>query len=113
MRETIERYARTLEGLSVVELSSGAEKLVSFQRRNEAALIAHLAELSRRKGHLELGYRSLFDYCERKLLLSRGAVWNRTQVANVSRRFPQMLEHLAEGKQRTRRRAEKSARSVV
>ncbi len=62
MREKIERYTRSLEGLSTLELSRSAEKLVSFERRNVAALIAHLAEISRRKGHLELGYKSLFQY---------------------------------------------------
>ncbi len=98
MRDRIDRYSRRLEGLSIPELSRGAEKLVSVERRHTAALIAHLAEISRRKGHLELGYKSLFDYCVIRLRLGKGTVWNRTQVANVSRRFPQILEHLAEGK---------------
>ncbi len=98
MRDRIDRYARRLEGLSIPELSRGAEKLVSVERRHTAALIAHLAEISRWKGHLELGYKSLFDYCVIRLRLGKGTVWNRTQVANVSRRFPQILEHLAEGK---------------
>ncbi len=56
MRDKIARYARRLEGLSTLELSRGAEKFVSLERRHTAALIAHLAEISRRKGHLELGY---------------------------------------------------------
>jgi len=98
MRDRIVRYARRLEGLSTTELARGAEKLLSRERRYTAALIAHLAEISRRKGYLELGYKSLFDYCVRRLHLGKNSVWNRTQVANVSRRFPQVLEHLAEGK---------------
>ncbi len=55
MREKIERHARGLEGLSIEELSRGAEKLARGERRLTAALIAHIAEISRRKGHLELG----------------------------------------------------------
>ncbi len=98
MRDRIDRYARRLEGLSIPELSQGAEKLLSVQRRHTAALIVHLAEISRRKGHLELGYKSLFEYCVIRLRLGKGAVWNRTQIAGISRRFPQILEHLAEGK---------------
>ncbi len=98
MRDEFVRYAHRLESLSITELSQGAEKLVSSERRQVAALIAHLAEISRRKGHLELGYKSLFDYCVIRLRLGKNSVWNRTQVANVSRRFPQILEHLAEGK---------------
>ena len=98
MRDRIDRYVRRLEGLSIPELSRGAEKLVSVERRYTAALIVHLAEISRRKAHLELGYRSLFDYCVIRLRLGKGAVWNRTQLAGVSRRFPQILEHLVQGK---------------
>ncbi len=58
MRDEFVRYAHRLESLSISELSQGAEKLVSSERRYTAALIAHLAEISRRKGHLELGFKS-------------------------------------------------------
>ncbi|MEE9179774.1 MAG: hypothetical protein V3U22_02675 [Vicinamibacteria bacterium] len=30
-----------------------------------ALVIAHITEMSRRKGHLERGYKNLFDYCVR------------------------------------------------
>ena len=98
MRDAIDAYARRLEGLSTVELSRGAERLVAVQRKNDAALIAHLAEISRRKGHLELGYKNLFTYCQECLGLGEGEVWMRTQVAGVARRFPQVLAYLSEGK---------------
>ncbi len=98
MRDRIVHYARRLEGLSTAELSRGAKKLVAIERRRTAALIAHLAEISRRKGHVELGYKNLVDYCAIRLRLGKGSVWSRTQVANVSRRFPQVLEYLVEGK---------------
>ena len=54
--------------------------------------------MSRRKGHLECGYKNLFDYCVRRLQLSEGSVALRIQVANVSRRFPQLLIALAENR---------------
>jgi len=98
MRDRIASYAHGLEGLSLQELSRGAEKLASRERRHTAALIAHIAEISRRKGHLELGFKSLFSYCRKVLRLSEGAAWRRMQVASVSRRFPQALAHLTEGK---------------
>ena len=78
MRDTIDAYARRLEGLSLEELSQGAEKLAAVLRKNDAALIAHLAEISRRKGHLELGYKNLFAYCQERLGLGEGEVWLRT-----------------------------------
>ncbi len=63
-----------------------------------ALVIAHIAEMSRRKGHLERGYQNLFEYCTRRLHLSEGSVALRIQVANVSRRFPQILVALAENR---------------
>ena len=42
-----------------------------------------------------MGYKNLFDYCVRRLRLSEGSVALRIQVANVSRRFPELLEALA------------------
>jgi hypothetical protein len=54
--------------------------------------------MSRRKGALERGYKNLFDYCVRRLNLSDGSVALRLQVANVSRRFPQLLAALAENR---------------
>ncbi len=50
MREKIERYSRKLEGLSTEELSRSAEKLVSLQRRNDAALISTSVSVRARRG---------------------------------------------------------------
>ena len=68
-----------------------------FSRRtqNIAKLITHLAEMSARTTALELGYKSLYEYCITGLNLSEGAVPARIHVANVSRRFPQLLAALA------------------
>ncbi len=98
MREKIERYFQRLESLSTVELASSAERIVATERRHVAAVIAHLAEILRRKAYLELGYKTRFDYCGKRLRLSEGGAWTRLQVANVARQFPQVLEHLVEGK---------------
>ncbi len=75
MRDRIVHYAHRLESLSISELSRGAESLVSRERRYTAALIAHLAEISRRKGHFELGFKSLFEYCRIHLGLGKGSVF--------------------------------------
>ena len=96
MIEKFKSYFTKLERLSNDELDTSAEKLVLAENTNIAKLIAHLAEMSSRKTALELGYRSLYDYCIRRLNLSEGAVPARVQVANVCRRFPQLLVALAE-----------------
>jgi len=98
MVEKIKAYFKSLEGLSTQALTSSAEKLVRAEKRNVALLIAHIAEMSRRRTYLECGYKNLFDYCVTRLRLSEGSVALRIQVANVSRRFPQLLQSLAENR---------------
>jgi len=98
MMERFKAYFEKLEALSIDELDRSAEKLVRLEKRNVALLIAHIAEISRRKAELERGYRSIFDYCVTRLNLSEGSVALRLQVANVSRTFPQLLVALAENR---------------
>ena len=98
MIEKITRYFETLEGLSTEELDRSVDKLVRDEKRSVALVIMHIAEMSRRKGHLERGYKNLFDYCTRRLNLSEGSVARRIQVSNVVRRFPQILAVLAENR---------------
>ena len=98
MIEQFKSYFLKLERLSSAELDRSAEKLVVAENGNVAKLIAHIAEMSARKVALELGYKNLFDYCIRRLNLSEGAVPARIHVANVSRRFPQLLVALAENR---------------
>ena len=98
MIEKVKTYFESLERLSTEELDDSIEKLVRAEKRNVALVIAHIAEMSRRKGHLERGYKNLFEYATRRLRLSEGSVARRIQVANVSRRFPQILVALAENR---------------
>ena len=98
MIDKFKSYSTKLERLSNDELHCSAEKLVLAENRTIAKLIAHLAEMSSRKTALELGYKSLYEYCIRGLNLSEGAVPARIHVANVSRRFPQLLVARAESR---------------
>ena len=98
MIDQFTNYSTKLERLSDDELHCSAEKLVLVENRTIAKLIAHLAEMSSRKTALKLGYKSLYEYCVAGLNLSEGAVPARIHVANVSRRFPQLLVALAEGR---------------
>ena len=98
MCEAFKVYFEKPEGLTNKELDRSVVELVAVENRNVALVIAHLSEISRRKAELEHGYRSLFDYGVRRLGLSEGSVALRIQVANVSRRFPQILSALAEGR---------------
>ena len=79
MIEKVKTYSETLEGLSTEELDRSTEKLVRAEKRNVALVVAHIAEMSRRKGQLDCGYKNLFDYCARRLNLSEGSVARRIQ----------------------------------
>jgi hypothetical protein len=96
MMNKVKAYFKTLEGLSTTALDQSAEKVVRAEKRNVALVIAHIAEISRRKADLECGYKNIFDYSVKRLKLSEGSVARRLQVANVSRSFPQLLVALAD-----------------
>ncbi len=81
--------------LSSSELKRQTELLAEQEHLQVARLIAHLAEVSVRMLHLELGYRSLFEYCVRRLGLSEGCTALRIQVCRVCRRHPMILDALA------------------
>lgn len=60
-------------------------------------LIAHLVEVARRGLHRGEGPGKLFGYLTEVLRFSGAAAWNRIQAARAVRRFPVVLEMLADG----------------
>ena len=87
---------------SIATLSDDAllarlEDLAGRARSATAELIAHLAELARRKAHRAEGEGSLFKYCTQVLRLSQAAACNRIAAAYAARRFPVILDLLASG----------------
>jgi hypothetical protein len=66
-------------------------KVLSLRERDATV------ELDARKTHLGEGPGSLFVYCRDDLHLSEDAAWNRAATANVVRRYPVILDWLADG----------------
>ena len=83
--------------LSSRELLARVKDLAAHEREATAALIAHLAELDRRRLYLAEGCSSLFTYCTQVLHLSEHAAYRRIEAARVARRLPVILERLADG----------------
>jgi hypothetical protein len=83
--------------LSDAELASLVKTLAGRAREATAELVAHLAELETRGLHLQAGYGSLFEYCREVLLLSEHEAYNRIGAARAARRFPIILDLLAQG----------------
>lgn len=73
-------------------------KVLSGQsRETNVELIAHLVEVARRGIHRAEGPGKLFGYLTRVLHFSEAAAWNRIQAARAVRKFPVILDLLADG----------------
>jgi hypothetical protein len=83
--------------LSDVELLSRVVSLASRERHATVELVGHLAEFDARKLDLGEGYSSLFAYCTGALRLPEHGAYNRIEAARLSRRFPVILDLLADG----------------
>jgi hypothetical protein len=79
------------------QLVNEIDRLAQAGRENTVQLIASLEELDRRQLFLPAGYQSTYAYCTRRLLLSEGAAYAAIEAARASRRFPVILEKLADG----------------
>jgi 5-methylcytosine-specific restriction endonuclease McrA len=83
--------------LSDQQLLIDVARLAACERRTTAALIASLAEFDARRLYLGQGCSSLFTYCTQVLYLSEHAAYNRIEAARAVRRFPVILQLLADG----------------
>jgi hypothetical protein len=96
-RRTRQDLLVALRRLSDDELVARVKGLTARERRATALLVAHLAELDTRDVHLRAGYSSLFVYCRDVLSLSEHEAYNRIEAARTARRFPVVLDLLADG----------------
>ncbi len=87
----------TVVQLSDVELLDRVKLLARREREATATLIAHLAELDARRLYLAEGDSSLFTYCTQVLHLSEHTAYGRIEAARAARKFPVILELLADG----------------
>ena len=78
-------------------MSFGGSEGAYSVREREAALIASLAEFDARRLYLAAGCSSLFTYCTQVLHLSEHAAYGRIEAARAARRFPVLLDLLADG----------------
>ena len=83
--------------LSNIELLDEAQRLAANERTATAALVRCLIEVEDRALHLAQGCASMFVYCTDVLRLCEGAAYNRIQAARTARKFPLVLERLADG----------------
>ena len=87
----------SVDHMSDQELLRLIERAAASERRATVHLITLLMELDARKLYLAEGCSSLFTYCRQVLHLSEHAAYGRIEAARAARRFPLILERLAEG----------------
>jgi hypothetical protein len=86
-----------IQHLSDEQLLHELETTAALERGAMAQLIALLAEMDTRQLYLAQGYSSLFTYCTRGLRLSEHAPYGRIEAARAARRFPVILDSVADG----------------
>jgi hypothetical protein len=84
--------------LSNDELMAAAPRLSGDERGVTARLVAHLAEIDARGLYVAAGYSCLYVYCHEGLGYSEDAAYNRKAAAQVARRYPAILDMLADGR---------------
>ena len=83
--------------LSDAELLLEVKTLARLEREATARLIAVLGEVDARRLYLAEGCSSLFTYCTQVLHFSEHAAYGRIEAARAARKWPLVLELLADG----------------
>ena len=95
------RGAQLLAAAAALSNAALLAKVTDLSRASRAVtveLLAHLGELERRGLHRGEGCGRLYAYCTEVLKLSDAAAINRIRAARAARRFPVILEMLADGR---------------
>lgn len=87
-----------LSDLSNEDLLAAVFTLVGDERDMTARLVAHLAEVEARELYVPAGFASLYIYCREGLGYSEDAAYNRKTAALVARRYPEIIDMLADGR---------------
>ena len=84
--------------LSDSQLIAEVDRLANSERNATANLIVAIGEMDARRLYLGQGCSSMFTYCTQVLRLAEHAAYNRIEAARAARKFPTILERLADGR---------------
>src|SRR5437870_2738512 len=85
---------RGMMNLSAEERTSKMKHILRRENGELAEFVIELAELDREKQYLDMGYRSLWEFCKRELGLSERAIYYRIAAARELQRNPQLAEQI-------------------
>src|ERR1043165_1753691 len=107
MTRTLCRYAvcaadlsmsdKKISQLSDDQLIEGCERVYLFGRRCAAQLIRLLIEVEHRRLHLTTAHPSMFEFCVRRLQMSRGSAQRYSTAARLAVKFPQLVDQIESG----------------
>src|SRR5439155_14105820 len=89
--------ASALADLPDRDLLAAVSRSLSAEREATALLVAHLGEIDDRKLYAAEAFGSMFEFCVEPLHMAEHAAYNRIAAARAARRFPVVLEMLADG----------------
>lgn len=87
----------SIDKMSDRELLERTTRAAGTERHATAELLALIGELDSRRLYLGEGCSSLFSYCTQVLHLSEHAAYHRIEAARAARRFPIILDLVADG----------------
>ena len=87
-----------IQKLSDDELLNRLSALLRESRRVESELVAHIAEVDQRRLYAREAFPSMFAYCTEALNMSEAEAYLRIRVARASRRHPELLKMLEDGR---------------
>jgi len=87
-----------LVGVSDGLLTERLYELGGKEREVVVEQLIYLAEIERRNLHLELGFASMFELCQRYLGHTKSTAFRRSTAARLLARFPVLAEHLRDGR---------------
>jgi hypothetical protein len=88
---------RDISHLSDIDVMAALQRVASTDRAAAVELIRYLGEFGARRLYLGASCASLFAYCTRVLHLSEHEAYHRIKAARAGRRFPRILDLLADG----------------
>ena len=87
-----------LSSLDDTTLRRELSRTIADERTAVVSVLAHIAEFDAHRLYLADACSSMHDYCVQVLHLADGAAYKRIHAARAARRFPRLLDEVAEGR---------------
>jgi len=84
--------------LTAQERTTMMQQILRRENGALAEFVIELAEFDRLEQYLDMGYRSLWEFCRRELGLSERAIYYRIAAAREIQKSPELANHIRDGR---------------